>query len=988
MLCLASAAAMTAQNAVTSTDADGFLSRGVRMFDNKNYNGCIDQLTLLRQMNIPESLAEEADYYILLSKLNRNDADCLNAVGRFLSDYPASARRHDVRFAAADHFYHTRDYEKAVTWFSALPEDAFDGSKNAELVFKRSVSLIQCGDYDAAQKGLLRLKSDKTYREPAGYYLAVIDYRNGDYDAAEKGFRNISKRSSLWKEAQFYICQIDFRNAGYSEVRDSGEALLDSGLPEEMQTELLRITGESCYHLGEMDNAAEFLSEYVGKTKTAPERSSLYILGICEFRNAGYENALKHFGEVTAADDEMAQSAYLYAGQAYLRLDNVNAASLAFEKAYRMPYDESIRETAFYNYAIAQSQGGRTPFAGSMKLFQDFLNNFPKSRYASDVEDYIINSYLTGKDYDAALQGIETIKYPSDKILRAKQNLLYRIGARELSNGNTATAIDFLTRADRLAAHDKDIAAENTLWLAEAYYRKGDDEKAKACFRKYLDSGRKTANFAKANYGLGYTCYRMRDYDNALKAFSAAVAENKLDNALLADSYNRIGDCHYYSLDFQKAERFYDKALSFNGGDNDYALYQKAMMRGLQRAEQEKINLMDRVVSTYPTSPFAPKAIYEKAQAYESMGKNAQAIETFKSLVASYPQSQEARQGQLQMALLLKNMGKNDEARAQYENLVAKYPSSDEAKVAVDDLKRIYAEEGRLAAFADFMRSVGSPYEIDENEMAALSFEAAENDYLDNGNTARLKTYLKQYPSGANAGQAAFYIAEAEEAKGNDDTALEFVDKALEIAPDAPYSESALGLQGDLLLRQDSFGKAKEAFLLLEKKATSPFFRQRAQVGIVRAAKGENDFATVKQYAGLLLDSGSLTADTRAEVLYARANAGIRERDAAAAVADYSELVDNNVETLFGSMAAVELGEYYYQSGEYGKAEKTVNKLVDSSTPHHYWMARGFILLSDVYRAQGDKFQAREYLESLKSNYPGKEAEIFEMIEQRLDALK
>ena len=51
-------------------------------------------------------------------------------------------------------------------------------------------------------------------------------------------------------------------------------------------------------------------------------------------------------------------------------------------------------------------------------------------------------------------------------------------------------------------------------------------------------------------------------------------------------------------------------------------------------------------------------------------------------------------------------------------------------------------------------------------------------------------------------------------------------------------------------------------------------------------------------------------------------------------------------------------------------------------------MARGFILLSDVYAKQGDNFKAREYLESLRSNYPGKEAEIFDMIDKRLSVLK
>ena len=69
-------------------------------------------------------------------------------------------------------------------------------------------------------------------------------------------------------------------------------------------------------------------------------------------------------------------------------------------------------------------------------------------------------------------------------------------------------------------------------------------------------------------------------------------------------------------------------------------------------------------------------------------------------------------------------------------------------------------------------------------------------------------------------------------------------------------------------------------------------------------------------------------------------------------------------------------------------AERTVNNLIDAGTPHNYWLAKSFIVLSDVYRKQGKVAEARDYLLSLKSNYPSKEQEIFDEIEQRLKALK
>ena len=47
-------------------------------------------------------------------------------------------------------------------------------------------------------------------------------------------------------------------------------------------------------------------------------------------------------------------------------------------------------------------------------------------------------------------------------------------------------------------------------------------------------------------------------------------------------------------------------------------------------------------------------------------------------------------------------------------------------------------------------------------------------------------------------------------------------------------------------------------------------------------------------------------------------------------------------------------------------------------------MARALIVLSDTYLAKGDEFQAQQYIESLRSNYKGDEADIQEMIKERI----
>ena len=62
-------------------------------------------------------------------------------------------------------------------------------------------------------------------------------------------------------------------------------------------------------------------------------------------------------------------------------------------------------------------------------------------------------------------------------------------------------------------------------------------------------------------------------------------------------------------------------------------------------------------------------------------------------------------------------------------------------------------------------------------------------------------------------------------------------------------------------------------------------------------------------------------------------------------------------------------------------------KFIDSGTPHAYWLARGFILLSDVYVKTDRDMEAKQYLLSLKSNYT-ESKEINNMIADRLAKLK
>ena len=81
--------------------------------------------------------------------------------------------------------------------------------------------------------------------------------------------------------------------------------------------------------------------------------------------------------------------------------------------------------------------------------------------------------------------------------------------------------------------------------------------------------------------------------------------------------------------------------------------------------------------------------------------------------------------------------------------------------------------------------------------------------------------------------------------------------------------------------------------------------------------------------------------------------------------------------------APVVAAQQLFNAGEYQQAETLLNKAIDEGIGKPYWLARAFILLSDIYRAEGRTVEAKQTLESLKANYK-EDDDIRGMIEQRL----
>ena len=983
-------AVAVAQPGVMSSEAVGYLERGRQMYEAHNYVGAIDQLEHVKCLPSDASMREQADYYIALSRFERGEEASLDALMRFIDRYPASPLAMEAQMKVGNFFFYRGAWESALNAYSFVRNRSLDLDSDEDLEYRRAYCNLRLGNYREAERQYYALERSSRYAGACDFYKAYLDYAQGDYDQAREKFSRIPADSELGYQSQYYLTQIDYNKHRYSDVIAKGRDLLEQHGNDYFDAELNRLVGESYYHQGNDREARAYLRRYMENPEGEPYRTAAYTMGVLDYRDGNYQQVVNNMLHVTDGSDALAQSAYLYTGQAKRQLGDLNGANMAFQQAAMMDCDKAVKETAYYNYAVGVSKGARTPFDKSVDLFEDFLNQYPNSRYKDNVEGYLVDAYMNTTDYQRALTSINRIKNPGSKVLKAKQNVLYNLGVQALANNRNKEADNYFKQAIAVGNYDKTTLNESRLWLAEAEYRQGNYKDAAKHQQEYVkDAAKGDENYGLAQYNLGYSLYGQKRYAEAKTAFQNAIASKQLGSDLVADAYNRIGDTQYYARDFGGAQSSYDQAMRLDKNTSgDYSMYQKGIMMGLSHQYADEINQMDALIKAYPGSDFAPQAMLEKGNAQALLGKNGDALDTYAKLLKDYPKSVEARKGLLQTALVNKSMGKEDAAIDAYKKVIKQYPTSDEAQAAAEDMKLIYADRGQLADFGKFLNSVPNAPKIDVNEVERLTFEAAEKAAIaTKPSIDKMERYLKDYPAGAYVPKAHYYIARYHYGKGEYNEAMTAVNKALEAGGDASYAQDALAMRSDILMHQGKYNEALDSYKELAERATSDDNRTLAQLGAMRVAKQMGNWNEVKLITGTLLDRGGLTANEEKEVTLDRglslAQMG-NTKDAEAAF----RAIARDPSSEYGAQASYELSRMQYEMGNYSGAEQTINALIEAGTPHNYWLGKSFLTLADVYYKQGNVTQAREYLQSLKSNYPGKEKDIFNEIDSRLNKWK
>ena len=968
--------------------------QGRILFDQKQYAISSQYFTkYLEQQNGKEvcELCQEAEYYIAISAYKLRDKNATNILKKYIEEYPYTPMNSYINFLIGHSYYDRAKFDDAIKYYNKVNDLYLSDEDAEEYLFTKGYTLLTQKKYKEASRCFYSLTGfNKKYKYEAEYYYAYCEFSQQNYTDALETFINIEENSKFYEAAQFHSLQIYDRLQYRTQAVELGKKLVKQFPKSTYNSEAYRILGENSYFQQSWHDAVEFLKLYA-KNQKQVQRADMYMLGIANYMTTNYPDAITYLGKVTTEQDSLAQNAYIFIGHANLQQHQADKARMAFQNASLINADTHLKEEALYNYALATYES-KAPFGETIKAFDRFINEYPNSNHLNSIYELMVNVFLTDKNYVGAIEAIDNIKNPNHKMLQAKEQALFNLGVEALKKRHYDDAIKYFSKSTELYTAQS-FSGQAYLWLGETYYAKENMTDARENIIKFISTkqGKTAEQLQKAYYLLGYTYFSNKDFNNAAIYFDTfTTIDGASKSPVYDDVLNRLGDSYFNKREFNQARKTYN-LVSTSSRVADYAQYQNAFILGLQKQYNAKIEQLNTLITKYPHSDYNDDAMYEIGRTYVLQDKHNEAITAYKNLQKAHPQSKLTRKASLEIGMQYANLNQNEEAIKAYNYVIEKFTSSEETRVALESLQSLYIDNNRVEEYLAYRESiVGTTIStVAKSHEDSISFIAAERVYARSNYQEAIPTlnnYIIKYCDShtLNCITAQYYLAESLYKTNEFDKALTHYNNLTNLDGNE-YVEPSLLRASEITYDKKDYETAKRYFDQLHTVASNKGNKEIARLGILRCSYFTNKFEPTISISTEILEDIASNDDDKFEAHYCRAKAYIATGKETTAAKDLLA-ISKDISSEMGAEAKYLYAEHQYHQGEYKKSENTIMEFINEGTTHQYWLARCFVLLADLYIAQGDDFMAKQYLLSLQENYSADD-DIATLINVRLEAI-
>lgn len=958
VLCLLVPAAVFSQNAS--------VEKAAALFSSKEYSAALAELE--KTSPVSQNDRETAAYYKTLCKIYLSAPDAPQAVDDYLKQYPASIRKVEVITAMADTYFNTGRYAEALDYYTLTDKFAINQKPvRDDFAYRKAYCQYATGDYAAARPAMYSLLQSERWGNDAAYAYGHMCYSEGDMTLALENFNRVAQDSKYRDKIPFYLANIYFGQKKYDRSIEEGEKLLSWYKGEQDTAPVRKIIGQSYFNLGRYDKALPYLEQSVSSPSASP--TDLYQAGYAYYKTGDYSRAEEMLKRAAQGQPAVSQGAYYVLGDIYLKSGRKQEALGAFKTAGGMDHDKTVKHDAWYNYALLSYETGN-PYASVPSVLSEYLRLYPESPSRELIYEYLLDSFISSREYEEAIRTIETLGLDSPRAEEALQKASFYLAGQKLNSGDADAALKYYSKAASSGPDDL-LRARAHFWLAETYMRMDMNDKAASELDAFAVSaaGKSSPEYARLGYQRGYLASLQGDYKTAQKYFTA-YGKGKLSAEERTDNNMRLADCAFALGQYQQALSLYNGVIKDGSPQADYATYQKALCEGVSGKYREQISTLNGFLSSYPESAYRPQARYDLGVAYQKSGQNDRAISSFLAVENEKSAGTLVPDAKVKAALAYYNAGNSDKALELYKEVVEKYPSSQVTPSAMRSARQIFVEQGRSDDFVSWSNSTsGTP--LDEMAVDSLHYETAYKAFSAGNFPEAGKAfarYLEKYPSGLFTPDAAYYMAESALKAGDTLEAKKGYEKLLSM-PEGKYTEGSLVKYTTLMEKSDSLYQAIPYLEKLFSSTATPENRKYAAIGLLRAYEAEQDWDNVIKYAGIvrrdIASDTELYADASVVMCGAYVENG-QSAEAAKLVGELKRIVsgENMAKTLYCE-AAVQ-----YAGGEYDKSIETISRLTLDYPMYKYTGGRALLLMARNFHAQNDIYQAEYILKNIIESSP------------------
>jgi TolA-binding protein len=944
---------------------------------NKEKYGAAQELfdQIIRSVDDPHSTIRiNATYYYALCAYELFHENAGSLYTDFINTYPENTLAQLAHFQLARIHYRNKEYKEALDAFKVTDLRQLNPEEKNEYYFKTGYCYLKGENRSQAKLFFGKiLDTDSKYKGPATYFYAHVAYLEQDYTEALEGFEKLTQDETFGSIVPYYIVQIYYLQERYNDVIGIAEQM---GLEkdEKRDYEVMRILADSYFRLENYANALPLLEKYSKGAGIKMTAGDWYQLGYAGYMTEEYPKAITAFQKTINVQDSIAQNAYYHLGYCYIKTDQKQFALGAFLSAYKMDFNQVIKEDALFNYAKLAYELSFDPYNEAVRALRQYLNDYPDSDRADEANAYLVNLFMSTNNYKEALLTIEKVRNMDEKTRTAYQKIAHNRGV-ELFNGRDYFEAIKLFRKSLDFPYDKSIEADNYYWIGESYYRLASYDLATEYYKKYMQqlAAYRTDQYYLAYYNLGYSYYKQKDYSQAISYFKRFTGTGYADIQFIMDANLRIADCYFVNKSYDEAVNYYNIVVDKGGNDSDYALLQKALAFGGKGEFSTKASILRDYLKRFPRSAYTEVVLYELGITCTLLKNDEEALTCFNRISQEYPSGRYVKKAMLKTGLIHYNNNYNDLAIGTLKKVVSDYPNSEESREALEILRTVYVDMNRVDEYLAYTGTL--PFAaMSVPAQDSLSYFTAENLYRKGdcpGATKGFTGYISNFTQGAFLANAYYYRAECDLKSGQAEKAMEGFNYVLG-QPATPFTENAMLRAASIEYEMGNYERALDHFTALEEISGDKNNISTAIAGQMRCNYFLDNYEQAITSAQRVLAEGKPDQVLEAEAHFITAKCALAAGKTDLAQKEFKSTIER-VQDERAAESQFHIASMLYDRKEYNEAEKQAFKLINGYPSYDYWIARGFILLADIYEGLGNIFQAKQTLQSIIDNYPGED---------------